>query len=285
METHLGGELQSKPIMVGVSGGADSIALADVLQRAGYELIIAHCNFHLRGAESDRDEAFVRAYADRQGLKIRLTSFDTQAYAAEHKMSIELAARNLRYGWFDQVAREEGCGAIAVAHHQNDQAETVLMNLRRGAGLRGLGGMRAKSENPVVESEIPIIRPLLCTTRQYIRHYLKDIRHIEWVEDSTNTDTSIRRNAIRAEIAGYTEAEIEHIAHTADIMQGYADLMDHQETRAAGICRLYEKLKPYGFNEISKMYDAMQQDEGGKTWESATHRATWQRHQLKIEKK
>lgn len=285
METHLGGELQSKPILVGVSGGADSIALADVLQRAGYTLIIAHCNFHLRGAESDRDEAFVRAYAERQGLKIRLTSFDTQAYAAEHRISIELAARNLRYSWFDQVAREEGCGAIAVAHHQNDQAETVLMNLRRGAGLRGLGGMRMKSENPMVESEIRIIRPLLCTTRAYIRHYLKDIRHIEWVEDSTNTDTSIRRNAIRKEIASYSEAEIEHIAQTAEIMQGYADWIEHKDSRGAGICRLYEELKPYGFGEIDKIYDAMQLDQGGKTWESATHRAVWHKHQLSIEKK
>ncbi len=285
IETNIGEWVKNRPLLVGVSGGADSIALADVLQRAGYNCILAHCNFHLRGEESNRDEAFVKSYATKQGLPLRTVSFDTKAYAAIEKISIELAARQLRYQWFDQVAKEENCAAIAVAHHQNDQAETVLMNLRRGAGLKGLGGMRPVSENPVVDSDIVIIRPLLCTTKAYIRHYLKDIRHLEWVEDSTNTDTSIRRNAIRAEIAGYTEAEIEHIAHTAETMQGYADLIANKHTRAAGICQLYEELKPYGFSEIEKIYDAMQQNEGGKTWESATHRATWQRHKLTIETK
>ena len=272
-------------VLVCVSGGADSVALMDVLQRGGYECIVAHCNFCLRGEESERDERFVRELADRMGLKVYVKRFDTAAYAAEKQQSIEMAARTLRYAWFDALARETGCVAVAVAHHQNDQAETVLMNLRRGAGLRGMGGMRAVSSNPAVESEIPVVRPLLCTTRDYIRHYLRDIRHIAWVEDSSNTDTAIRRNAIRAEIAGYSKAEIEHIAETAYRMQGYEDMLEGRESRAAGICRLYEQLKHCGPLELDKIYDAMQQDEGGKRWETATHVVRLRHHKLLIEAK
>ena len=277
---------KDKPVLVAVSGGADSVALLDVLVRAGYTCIAAHCNFNLRGAESDRDEAFVRELCTTMQVPLFVQSFGTHAYARENKLGIELAARELRYKWFDQIAQEQGCQAVAVAHHQNDQAETVLMNLRRGAGLRGMGGIRAKSVNPIVtDSEIPIVRPLLCTTRDYIRHYLKDIRKQSWVEDSSNEDTSILRNAIRKEIAGYSKAEIEHIAETAYRMQGYADLLDGKETRAAGICRLYEELKECGAIEIDKIYDAMQQDAGGKRWETATHIIRLRHHKLQIEKK
>lgn len=273
-------------VLVCVSGGADSVALLDVMLRGGYECIVAHCNFHLRGEESERDEQFVRRFAGERGVKIYVKGFDTKHYAEEHQVSIEIAAREQRYMWFDEVARAEGCKAIVVAHHQNDQAETVLMNLRRGAGLRGLGGMRAKSVNPiVVESDIPIVRPLLCTTRDYIRHYLKDIRHQEWIEDSTNQDTTILRNAIRQELAPYSKAEIEHIAETAYRMQGYTDILDGKETRAAGICRLYEELKNCGAVEVDKIYDALQQDAGGKRWETSTHVITLRKHKLEISKK
>lgn len=272
-------------VLVCVSGGADSVALWDVLMRGGYECIAAHCNFHLRGEESDRDEQFVRQMAEERGVRLVVKDFDTCGYQKARQVSMEVAARELRYRWFDEVARENGCVAVAVAHHQNDQAETVLMNLRRGAGLRGMGGMRAKSRNPIVESEIPIVRPLLCTTRDYIRHYLRDIRHIGWVEDSTNEDTTILRNAIRQELAGYSKAEIEHIAETAYRMQGYMDMLDGEESRAAGICRLYETLKDCGAAEIDKIYDAMQQDAGGKRWETSTHVITLRKHSLQIEKK
>lgn len=217
-------------VLVCVSGGADSVALLDVLRRGGYECEVAHCNFHLRGAESDRDEQFVRSLCSKMEVKLSVKNFDTFLYAREHKMSVELAARELRYAWFEELAKEKGCQAIAVAHHQNDQAETILMNLRRGAGIKGLCGMRSKSWCPTfaVESvecrveRIPLIRPLLCTTHDYICHYLRDIRHMDWVEDSTNSDTRYRRNAIREELSHYTKAEIEHIAKTAEIMQQFA---------------------------------------------------------------
>ena len=128
-------------MLVAVSGGADSVSMLDVLVRAGYTCIAAHCNFHLRGAESDRDEAFVRELCTQMGVELVVKDFITQQYAQAHHIGIEMAARELRYAWFEEVAREKGCQAVAVAHHQNDQAETVLLNLRRGTGLRGLAGM------------------------------------------------------------------------------------------------------------------------------------------------
>ena len=254
-------------MLVCVSGGADSVALLDVLQRGGYTCVVAHCNFHLRGAESDRDEAFVRAEAERRGLRCLVKQFDTTAYAAEQHLSIEVAARELRYRWFEQVAKEENYEAIAVAHHQNDQAETVLMNLLRGAGLRGLGGMRAKSVNPVTGGEPMVIRPLLCTTHDYIVHYLRDIRHLSWVEDSTNSDTSIRRNAIRAWLNTCSKGEIENICATAAYMQGYADEQDGIQSRARKLVELYEQLKAYQPKDVEAIYEAMQRGESGKRFE------------------
>lgn len=208
-------------VLVCVSGGADSVALLDVLRRGGYECEVAHCNFHLRGAESDRDEQFVRSLCSKMEVKLSVKNFDTFLYAREHKMSVELAARELRYAWFEELAKEKGCQAIAVAHHQNDQAETVLMNLRRGTGIRGLCGIWAKRQIGGEADRLKVIRPLLCTTHDYICHYLKDIRHMDWVEDSTNSDTKYRRNAIREELKSYSKAEIEHIAKTAEIMQQF----------------------------------------------------------------
>lgn len=292
-------------VLVCVSGGADSIALLDVLQRGGFECVVAHCNFHLRGEESDRDEAFVKRgerrdkrgeIRDRRGeIKVFVKHFDTVGYAKEKGVSIEMAARELRYRWFAELAAAEGCKAIAVAHHQNDQAETVLLNLKRGTGIRGLCGMRAKADNPYECLEdgarrlqdapaglqfrgderrrIPIIRPLLCTTRDYIEHYLRDIRHLSWVDDSTNSDTSIKRNAVREQLKSYSKAEIEHIAATAERMQGYVDWLEGRESLEAGRAQLYEELKEYGFAEIDKIYDALQAGVGGKEFHSATHKA------------
>ena len=272
-------------VLVCVSGGADSIALWDVLQRGGYNCIIAHCNFHLRGAESDRDEEFVKSYpislCGKQEVFVK--HFATSAYAQDKGISIEMAARELRYAWFAELAEELDCSAIAVAHHQNDQAETVLLNLKRGTGIRGLCGMRPKSDNPM-GGKTPVIRPLLCTTRDYIEHYLHDIRHIDWVNDSTNTDTTFQRNAIREQLANYSKVEIEHIAATAEQMQGYVDWLEQRESHAAGKVKLYEQLREYHFPEVEKIYNALQKGEGGKIFQSPTHKAVIKRGKLQIEK-
>lgn len=266
-------------VLVCVSGGADSVALLDVLQRGGYDCVVAHCNFHLRGEESDRDEAFVRQL----GEDVKVKHFDTTTYAKENGLSIEMAARQLRYKWFAQVAEDEGCKAIAVAHHQHDQAETVLLNLKRGTGIRGLCGMRAKSPNPE-GGDTPVIRPLLCTTRDYIEHYLRDIRHLSWIEDSTNQDTTITRNAIRKQLASYSKAEIEHIANTAEHMQGYVDWLEGKETVAAGCAKLHEELRECGFAEIDKIYNALQRGIGGKVFRSATHEAIIRKGKLEVKR-
>ncbi|MCQ2346157.1 MAG: tRNA lysidine(34) synthetase TilS [Paludibacteraceae bacterium] len=221
-------------VLVCVSGGADSVALLDVLLRAGYECVVAHCNFHLRSKESDRDEQFVRNLVERflqrdyvKALPLEVKHFNTLDYAQEQNMSVETAARELRYEWFGLIAEQYNCKAIAVAHHQNDQAETVMMHIRRGCGLNGLCGMRPSAPNPVLQKceqdkpgkDIPVIRPLLCTTHDYICHYLRDIRGIEWMEDSTNDDTRFKRNAVREELKSWSKAEIEHIAQLAERIQ------------------------------------------------------------------
>lgn len=269
-------------VLVCVSGGADSIALLDLLERGGFDCVVAHCNFRLRGEESNRDEAFVRQQVESERLRVQY--FDTMSYAKAQGISMEMAARELRYQWFAEVAEQEHCHAIAVAHHQHDQAETILLNLKRGAGIRGLCGMRAKSTNPYSSNGIPVIRPLLCTTRDYIEYYLRDIRKKAWVEDSSNSDTNIRRNAIREQLQQYTKAEIEHIAETAAHMQGYVDWLEGKETIAARQAQLYEELKDYGFVEIDKIYDALQKGIGGKTFRSATHIGVIKNRQLNIEK-
>ena len=210
-------------MLVAVSGGADSVALLEVLQRAGYQCIAAHCNFHLRGEESNRDEAFVRELCAQMNVPLEVVSFDTSSYARAQHVGIEVAARELRYKWFDEIAREKGCQAVAVAHHQNDQAETILLNLKRGAGLRGLAGMRPISANPMAPEGVPVVRPLLCTTRDYIEYYLRSKRGLKWVTDSTNNDLRISRNAVREQLKNYSKSDIEHMAQTAEYVQGYID--------------------------------------------------------------
>lgn len=271
---------KDQSVLVAISGGADSVGLLDVLLQAGYACIAAHCNFHLRGEESNRDEQFVRDLCARLNVPLHVVSFDTNTYAREHGLSIEMAAREQRYTWFGMLAQEQGCQAIAVAHHQNDQAETVLLNLLRGTGLRGLAGMRPKSANAYSDNGIPIVRPLLCTTRDYIELSLRTKRHLSWVTDSTNMDTSIPRNALRTQLRLCTKKEIEHIAETAERMQGYVDILDGKDTREAGLAKLYEDLREYNFAEIDKIYDALQRGEGGKIFHSKTHKATIKHRQL-----
>ena len=267
-------------MLVAVSGGADSVALLDVLVRAGYTCVAAHCNFHLRGEESNRDEAFVRQLCAQWQVPLEVAHFDTLLYARAHHVGVEVAARELRYTWFEQTARAHGCQAVAVAHHQNDQAETILLNLKRGTGLRGLAGMRPLSANPMVPEGVPVVRPLLCTTRDYIEHYLRDKRQLTWMTDSTNSDLTISRNAVREQLKNYSKTDIEHIAQTAEYIQGYIDILEGKDTREAGIVRLYEDIRECGFAEIDKIYDALQRGEGGKIFRSKTHQATIRKGKL-----
>ena len=152
-------------VIVALSGGADSVALLHVLLRLDYKCEAVHCNFHLRGDESLRDEAFVREMCHKMGVGLTVADFDTVAYAGEKKISSEMAARDLRYAFFEKTAAEHGADMIAVAHHKDDVAETMLLNLMRGTGIRGLHGIRPK--NGIV------VRPLLCVERNEIIEYLE----------------------------------------------------------------------------------------------------------------
>ena len=174
-------------VIVGLSGGADSVALLDVLTRLGYKCVAAHCNYHLRGEESNRDCRSARAVAERLGAAWECRDFDVEAESLAGE-SVEMACRRLRYAWFDELLDRHGAAAVAVAHHQGDQTETFFLNLLRGSGLAGLRGMQPKAGR--------VVRPLLEFTRREIEAYVAE-RGLPYVIDSTNTDTKFRRNAVR----------------------------------------------------------------------------------------
>ena len=152
-------------VIVGLSGGADSVALLISLLKLGYHCEAMHCNFHLRAEESDRDEQFTRELCDRLGVKLHVVHFDTSGYAKENGISIEMAARELRYNAFEKQRKASGAQAIAVAHHRDDSAETLLLNIVRGTGIRGMHGIQPRNGH--------IIRPLLCVGRKDIIDYLE----------------------------------------------------------------------------------------------------------------
>ncbi|WP_353133016.1 tRNA lysidine(34) synthetase TilS, partial [Pseudopedobacter sp.] len=182
---------KNETILLAVSGGRDSMVMAHLFHLAGFKIAIAHCNFHLRGDESIRDEQFVRNAALNLNIPIHITHFETTAYAEEHKISIQMAARELRYDFFDDLCVEFGYTKIAVAHHQNDAIETVLLNLIRGTGIAGLHGIK--------HTRNKIIRPLLCFTRDEIDAFVKE-QNIDFVEDSSNASDKYARNKIRLKI-------------------------------------------------------------------------------------
>jgi tRNA(Ile)-lysidine synthase len=177
--------------LVALSGGADSVTLLLVLKRLGYNIEAVHCNFHLRGEESNRDEMFVKNLCLSNNIILHLCHFDTVTYAETHKVSIEMAARALRYNYFDQLRRDISADGICVAHHRDDSVETFLMNVIRGTGLNGLTGIRPLNGF--------IIRPLLCVCRLDIENYLSKLGQ-EFVIDSTNLVNDVTRNKIRLDI-------------------------------------------------------------------------------------
>ena len=178
----------ARPTLLAVSGGLDSVVMAGLFSHTGLPFAIAHVNFGLRGAESEADAVFVQNRADQYGVPFHLTRVDTAAVAAEQGISIQMAARELRYAWFAELLHEHGYGAIATAHHQNDVLETVLLNLTRGTGLAGLRGMSVRQGN--------VIRPLLFALRDDLTDYAHE-HSLTFREDSSNADDKYARNAIR----------------------------------------------------------------------------------------
>lgn len=181
---------QSK-VIVGLSGGPDSMVLIHVLLQLGYECIAAHCNFHLRGEDSNNDEEFVVKWCKENSVSIDVVSFDTDAYATDKKISIEMAARDLRYNWFEKLRKRHDADTIAIAHHRDDSVETILINLIRGTGIKGLTGIPVKNKR--------IVRPLLSVSRNEIMKYLST-NNISYVTDLTNEEDIYTRNTLRLKV-------------------------------------------------------------------------------------
>lgn len=207
-------------VLVALSGGADSVCLLLVLEELGYPTVAAHCNFQLRGDESERDEQFVRKLCAEKGISLHATRFDTTAYAKEQGISIEMAARELRYHYFHELLPETGCRSICVAHHGDDNIETMLINLLRGTGIKGLCGMQPRNGH--------VVRPLLCCTQAEILQFMQE-RGQAYMTDSSNLSTDYLRNKIRLQLLPL----LTEIAPSA------------RETLAATISNLREELKVY----------------------------------------
>lgn len=180
--------LQGKKLLLAVSGGLDSMVLVHLFQQLNYEIVVLHCNFQLRGLESFEDQQFIQEYSNTNAIPFVFTQFDTEAFAADFKVSIQVAARELRYSWFyEQLAIQKG-DFILTAHHADDNLETFLINLSRGTGLEGLTGIPAQNEK--------VIRPLLSFSRQQIEVYAS-VNKLKWREDSSNASDKYLRNKIR----------------------------------------------------------------------------------------
>lgn len=244
--------------VVGLSGGADSVALFLLLSEMGFRIHAAHCNFHLRGSESNRDEAFCVDLCERMGVELHLAHFDTKEYAALHKVSIEMAARELRYAYFEQLRRDLGAAAICVAHHRDDSVETVLMNLVRGCGLRGLCGIQPRYGY--------VIRPLLCVSRQEIEAFLAS-RGQAYVTDSSNLEDDVLRNKVRLHLIPLLKtlnlSVVQAVQHAAEnlnearltldaFLEGIKDKnsfkMSELSKYGSSEFVIFEWLKNYGFN-------------------------------------
>ncbi len=293
-------ELSGKLILA-LSGGIDSMVLADKLLKAHADFVVAHCNFHLRGEESDGDERFVREYADNNGLTLYVKHFDTTGYAKEHKLSIEMAARELRYAWFEELRQQLGYDYIAVAHHADDQLETFFINLLRGAGIKGLKGMQPVNGH--------VIRPLLDISREEIHQYALE-NGLTWREDHTNAETQFLRNKIRHELLPVIDgiskegrtSILKSIRHLASENALYRELLQEklfQIVKQDGETQqyqydnfplstlhsplLFEWLRDYGFNtdQVQFIYEALS-GQLGKSFFSPTHRVTIERDGLEL---
>ena len=254
--------------LVALSGGADSVALLLLLKNAGFNVHAAHCNFHLRGDESDRDEAFCVELCQRLGVELHRAHFDTREYAELHKVSIEMAARELRYKWFEQLRQDIGAAGICVAHHRDDSVETVLLNLVRGTGLRGLTGIQPRNGH--------ILRPLLCVSRAEIEAFLAE-KGQKYVTDSTNLEADVQRNIIRLEVLPLLRklnpAVAENIQRTAENLAeaqlvlnvaiasiNSSNVLNLSDLKKYGSSEYlaFEWLKKYGFNgdQVRQILDA-----------------------------
>ena len=279
-------------ILLAVSGGKDSVLMAQLFVQAGYRVAIAHCNFGLRGEASDADEALVADLAGTLGVPFYRTSFQTAAYARAHGVSVQMAARELRYDWFEAIRAEQGYDYIAIAQHQNDTTETVLLNLVRGTGLAGLRGIRPKRGR--------IIRPLLFLTAEEVAAAVA-VLQLEYRDDESNFSTKYARNKIRLEVIPKLKelnpglertvvASIGRFSAAYQVVQQYVEELrnrlfikgEGQEwviplpgllELAPREMLLFELFRPYHFSEavLADLNRALEHGMPGKRYESVSH--------------
>ena len=292
----------SSGFLLAVSGGMDSMCMADLfLSEFGPKAFaIAHCNFHLRGEESDGDETLVRNWADSNGVRFHRTDFDTEGHAAGNAVSIEMAARDLRYGWFAKLCGEFGYRAVVVAHNANDNAETLVLNLLRGTGLKGLHGMAEISPLTSLQGAF-LLRPLLSFSRKQIEGYVF-ANKVPYRDDSTNALCEYKRNRIRNEVFPIFEKinpsfvrslnrEIGYFSEAGDIVEDWCraqlpEVVEITENKVrinlqAMMARrqwrylLYYIVEPYGFNSqtLASIEALLESDRtiSGKRFDSQTH--------------
>jgi tRNA(Ile)-lysidine synthase len=293
--------LPTDKILLAVSGGKDSVLMTQLFKLAGYQFSIAHCNFNIRAAESQRDEAFVRLLAMDMDVPFYVAHFDTRAYATTHHISMQMAARDLRYQWFEQIRSKGNYAYIALAHHQGDSIETLLLNLTRGTGISGMHGILPKRDK--------LIRPLLFLSPQQIDEII-EAHHLDYVSDSSNESTKYARNKIRLKVVPQLREinpnleetfahNIERFAQTEEVLQQVVAQTRIAIAQQIGdeICfaidaikqlkpqklLFFELLRPFHFT--SSVVDeilASLHKQSGTSFYSATHRATINREQLMI---
>lgn len=277
---------KSSRILLAVSGGIDSMAMIHLFNECEFHFALAHCNFKLRGKESDQDEAFVRDTSQMLNARLFVKCFQTADYAKDKGISIQMAARELRHDWFENIRQSEGFEWIAMAHHRDDLIETFFINLVRGTGIEGLTGIKPKSGN--------IIRPLLFASRQLIKKYVED-NHIAFREDSSNLSVKYSRNKIRHKVLpalreinpGFDETLMKDIKHLNAVKSLYDDIVKERKEKVVShedeltvidipllkqLCFpldifLYRFLSPFGINEtqLENLMDSLD-GESGKTF-------------------
>lgn len=288
-------------ILLGVSGGKDSALMVQLFKLAGLDFSIAHCNFNLRADESQRDESFVRLLAHSVNVPFYVAHFDTKTYAAEHQISVQMAARELRYQWFEEIRGKGNYAYIALAHHQNDSIETLLLNLTRGTGISGLHGILPKRGK--------LIRPMLFLSRMQIDELVEN-NPIEFVNDSSNESTKYARNLIRHTVIPHLREINPNLEHTfvqnihrfAQIESlledmatqirsrisrnvGGAVYFDIKEIMALNPLQLlfFELMKPFHFSGtvVDEIIQSLT-NQSGTSFYSFSHRATVDRKNLII---
>ena len=292
-------------VLAAVSGGIDSMAMLHILHGVGVNMVAAHCNFGLRGDESDRDEDFVKTEAGKLSIQCRTAHFDTLNYAAQNGLSTQIAARELRYGWFHELAASEGFDAIAIAHHRDDRIETLLINLARGTGIHGLTAIR-----PTIGK---IIRPLLFASRNDIEAYVKS-HGIAFREDSSNSTDKYARNYIRHHVIpgleqffpGMRQSMERSMEHFSNVELFYNEAIERYKQQVVTVkddlmyidlqglsecpsspTLLYEILKPFGFSNaiVGDIFrDAINCVSTGRQFFSNTHRLVYDRKYLVLHK-